>query len=74
MENTEDLIGTEAIEKIKNLLDNNKLAMMATKLDGMPFSVCPMTTQEIDEHGKLWFFTGKNSEHYRELKRDNELS
>ncbi len=73
METTEDLIGKDAIDKIAKLLDNNKLAMMATKLDSMPFSVCPMTTQEIDSTGKLWFFTGKDSEHYRELQKDERL-
>ncbi|WP_047546446.1 pyridoxamine 5'-phosphate oxidase family protein [Psychroserpens sp. Hel_I_66] len=73
MEKQQNLIGQEAIEKIRGFLDNNKLAMMATKLDSRPFSVCPMTTQEIDEDGKLWFFTGKNSEHYRQLEKDNRL-
>nr|WP_321222824.1 pyridoxamine 5'-phosphate oxidase family protein [uncultured Psychroserpens sp.] len=70
---SQDLIGQEAISKIAALLDNNKLAMMATKLDSMPFSVCPMTTQEIDNTGKLWFFTGKSSEHYKYLQKDNRL-
>lgn len=73
MNTSEDLIGQEAIDKISALLDHNKLAMMATKLDSMPFSVCPMTTQEIDNNGELWFFTGKNSEHYKELQKDNRL-
>lgn len=73
MKDEQNLIGKEAIDKIAKLLDNNKLAMMATKLDSMPFSVCPMTTQEIDEHGKLWFFTGKDSDHFRQLEKDNRL-
>ncbi|WP_179344924.1 pyridoxamine 5'-phosphate oxidase family protein [Winogradskyella ursingii] len=67
------LIGKEAIKKIETLLSNNQLAMMATKLSTMPFSVCPMTTQEIDKNGKLWFFTAKDSEHNREIKQDNRL-
>ena len=73
MADTQNLIGNEAIEKIRELLDHNQLAMMATKLNSMPFSVCPMTTQEIDSKGKLWFFTPKDSDHYRNLEVDNRL-
>ncbi|MGB3605790.1 MAG: pyridoxamine 5'-phosphate oxidase family protein [Psychroserpens sp.] len=73
MKSEQNLIGKDAIKKIEALLDNNKLAMMSTKLTSMPFSVCPMTTQEIDDQGKLWFFTGKDSEHFRELEKDNRL-
>nr|WP_321226378.1 pyridoxamine 5'-phosphate oxidase family protein [uncultured Psychroserpens sp.] len=73
MKNEENLIGKDAIQKIEAILDNNKLAMMSTKLTSMPFSVCPMTTQEIDENGKLWFFTGKDSDHFRQLEKDNRL-
>lgn len=63
----------ESLQKIRELLQNTRICMMATNLEKIPFSVCPMTFQEIDEQGNLWFFTPKNSDHFRDIEKDNRV-
>lgn len=63
----------EGLQKMRALLQNTRVFMMATNLEKIPFSVCPMTLQEMDERGDLWFFTPKNSDHFRDIERDNRV-
>ncbi|MGB5556030.1 MAG: pyridoxamine 5'-phosphate oxidase family protein, partial [Flavobacteriaceae bacterium] len=44
-----------------------------TNLEKIPFSICPMTLQEMDEKGDLWFFTGRNSDHFKNIENDNRV-
>ena len=61
------------LEKIRSLIDEVKVVMMATRLDKIPFSVCPMTLQEIDKQGDLWFFSSKESSHFDDIEYDNRV-
>lgn len=61
------------IQKIRELIKGNRVFMMATNLDKTPFSVCPMTLQEMDDQGDLWFFSPKNSEHFKDIEKDNRV-
>ena len=63
----------EALRKMKNLIEASKVVMFATRLDKTPFSVCPMTLQEIDEQGDLWFFSSKESGHFNDIEYDNRV-
>lgn len=67
MKNTED------IKKIKSLIDTPNVVMMATRLQKIPFSVCPMTIQELDEQGDIWFISSKNSGHFKDIEHDNKV-
>jgi general stress protein 26 len=61
------------LQKMRSLLDMSKIVMMATNLQKTPFSICPMTLQEMDEQGDLWFFSNKESSHFKDITRDNKV-
>ncbi|MEW4924656.1 pyridoxamine 5'-phosphate oxidase family protein [Algibacter sp. 2305UL17-15] len=63
----------ERIEKMRSLIAVPKIVMLATRLDKIPFSVCPMTLQRIDEQGDIWFFSSKNSSHFKDIEYDNRV-
>jgi len=63
----------EGIEKIRSLVEASKVVMLATRLDEIPFSVCPITLQEIDKQGNIWFFSSKDSGHFNDIEFDNRV-
>lgn len=63
----------EAIEKLKELAEDAKICMMSTKLDQHPSPSRPMTLQEVDENGVLWFLSGKDSDKNYELKKGKKI-
>ncbi|HEA19783.1 hypothetical protein LCGC14_1014650 [marine sediment metagenome] len=73
MENSNDTKNQEGLRKLRELLKDTKITMMATNLQKVPFSICPMTLQQMDEQGDLWFFTAKDSDHFREIENDNRV-
>ncbi|WP_338358614.1 pyridoxamine 5'-phosphate oxidase family protein [Yeosuana marina] len=73
MSNKNNTKDERKLEKIRNLIDDAKVVMMATRLDKIPFSVCPMTLQEIDQQGDFWFFSSKESSHFADIEYDNRV-
>lgn len=73
MSNKNNTKDERKLEKIKSLIDEAKVVMMATRLDKIPFSVCPMMLQEIDKQGDLWFFSSKESSHFADIEHDNRV-
>lgn len=73
MINTDYIKDGNGLQKMRQLLENTRVFMMATNLKKVPFSVCPMTLQEMDEQGNLWFFTPKNSDHFKDIEKDNRV-
>jgi len=63
----------KGISKIRDFLMEPKIVMMATALEKIPFSVCPMTIQQVDAQGDLWFFSAKDSDHFKDIERDNRV-
>lgn len=68
-----DLSKNEGIIKIKKIISGCTVGMMATNLVKIPFSVCPMTTLEIDDQANLLFFSNRNSDHYKDINNDNRV-
>lgn len=73
MKNTTVTKDGKGLQKIRALLQDTRISMMATNLEKIPFSICPMTLQEMDKQGNLWFFTSKNSDHFRNIEKDNRV-
>ncbi len=69
----ENYYNKEAIEKLKELAEDARICMMSTYLDKRPLSVRPMTLQEVDKNGIMWFISGKDSDKNYEIKKDAEL-
>jgi len=68
---TKNLSNTDARKKIKEMAESIDYTMMATDLDNKPFHVVPMSTKEVDEAGNIWFLSNKNSEHNKNIEREN---
>lgn len=62
-----------ANDQLRRIVKKSKIFMMATNLRKVPFSVCPMTLQQMDKQGDLWFITPKNSDHFRAIEDDNRV-
>lgn len=63
----------KGLQKMWDLITTPKIVMMATRLDKIPFSICPMTLQEMDEQGDLWFISSKESDHFKDIDTDNRV-
>lgn len=72
MENTKTR--EEAIEKLNDLIEDINFAMLTTvDTDGVLRSR-PMSTQEAEFDGTLWFFTSDNTHKIEEIERDNRVN
>lgn len=69
MENTRQ----ESIEKLKGMVEGIDFAMLTT-IAGNKFRSRPMSTQEMDENGDIWFFTSDNTHKVEEIEADNRVS
>jgi general stress protein 26 len=48
-------------------------AMLITKLGERPFHAIPMSTKKVDESGNIWFLSGKDSNHNRNILVDSQV-
>lgn len=62
----------ESIEKIKELTEGIDFCMLTT-LDGGHLRSRPMSTQEFEFDGELWFFTSDNTHKIEEIEKDNRV-
>jgi general stress protein 26 len=72
MENTKNLNANEGVEKLKELVTAINICLFSTNLkgnDGATFR--PMSAQEVDDEGNIWFFSDINSDKNREVQEDN---
>lgn len=74
MSNTNNLKGHEGIKKLKNLVEDIKICLFCTNLKTDDGSTArPMSAQEVDQEGNLWFFSGIDSDKNREIKQDKHV-
>ncbi|HTI58019.1 pyridoxamine 5'-phosphate oxidase family protein [Mucilaginibacter sp.] len=70
-ENIENLEGTAAIDKIKELVGKTSTCFFCSNIKtGIPFSTRPMSVQKVDDDGNLWFLSADDSNKDMELKTD----
>lgn len=69
MENTRQ----ESIEKFKKLTESIDFCMLTT-INGGQLRSRPMSTQEMDENGDLWFFTSDQTHKVDEIQADNRVN
>lgn len=64
----------EGIEKIKSIVNKIDICMMCTfqQEDGGLLTV-PMSRQEVDEEGNIWFLFSADSGTFRNLKQDGRI-
>ena len=68
----ENLVGKEAIKKIKQLVDKNGTCFFGTHTnEGGPLTVRPMAVQKVDDEGSFWFLSSVDSNKNEEIKTDD---
>lgn len=73
MGDVKDLSSKEAIEKLQELATDADICMFVTNLSHAPFSARPMSTQEVDEAGNIWFMSREGSEKNTDIEMDNHV-
>lgn len=63
----------EAIEKFKKLTEGIDFCMLTT-INGGQLRSRPMSTQEMDENGDLWFFTSDETHKVDEIEKDERVN
>jgi general stress protein 26 len=63
----------ESIEKLKGLVEDIDFAMLTT-FAANKLRSRPMSTQEMDEDGNLWFFTSDQTHKVDEIEADNRVN
>lgn len=72
MENTKNLKANEGVEKLKELVTAINICLFSTHLKRNDAAMYrPMSAQEVDAEGNIWFFSGIDSDKNREIKQDN---
>ncbi|RZJ67131.1 MAG: general stress protein [Flavobacterium sp.] len=72
-DNYKDLFDKEAIAKIKELAEDINICMFCTELSQRPVPTRPMSIQEVDEQGNIWFISSAKSNKNFEIKHDDEV-
>ncbi len=67
------MLGQEAIEKLRKLAEGIDFCMFCTRIDKQPIASTPMSIQEVDDEGNLWFLADKNGEKYHNILSDDRV-
>lgn len=70
-ENRADLNGEEAVRKIKEIVEKAQTCFFCTSIvTGDSSGARPMSVQQVDDAGNLWFLSADDSHKNEELARD----
>jgi general stress protein 26 len=69
----ENKTATDGVVKLKDLAEGIDFCMFCTALNTQPLEVSPMSVQEVDEDGNIWFLASKESEKYKNISADNKV-
>lgn len=72
--NHQDLLGSQAGRKIKELAEKAGTCYLCTNIaTGKPIQVRPMAPQKVDEHGRFWFLSASDSHKNLHIQADNAV-
>lgn len=69
-DNYEALQSEIAIAKIRELVNKASSCFFCTRLGNKPFATRPMSVQEVDEQGNLWFLSASDSHKNADINQD----
>ena len=73
-DNFENLQGTEAVKKIKELTGKAPSCFFCTEIEtGKPFITRPMSVQKVDDDVSLWFLSSNDSHKNDEIQNDSAV-
>jgi general stress protein 26 len=70
----ETITQADGVRKVAELIKGIKFAMMTTVSDDGRLYSRPMTTQETEFDGDVWFFTADDTEKVRDLKESPQVN
>jgi len=71
-DNFKNLIGQEALDKLKLLAEKGGSCFFCTKIQtGQHFSTRPMAPEKVDDDGNFWFLSANDSHKNKELEQDS---
>lgn len=73
MSEIKDLHGEEAIAKLTELVNDIRICMFCTFAHHDHFETRPMATQQVDDKGRLWFLSDKESDKNNDIKKDRNV-
>ena len=68
-----DLIGKNAVRKMKELVMDIDFCMLGSQLGTQPPHTIPMSTKDVDDMGNIYFLSGRDSDHNQHIKSDPGL-
>ena len=71
--NLENLAGMPAVEKIRKIAEGARSCLFGTMRAGQPLEVRPMAVQKVDEAGRIWFLSGRDSNKNHRLEHDSHV-
>ena len=72
---TENLHQQEAIDKLKDMVDKIDIGMLCSFVSESDYPhAIPMSRQEVDEDGNIWFLFSSESETHRNIQKNNKVS
>ncbi|HEY4055594.1 MAG TPA: pyridoxamine 5'-phosphate oxidase family protein, partial [Kofleriaceae bacterium] len=72
--NHENLVGPEAVEKIRELVGKSGTCFFCTDIArDRAIPTRPMSIQEVDDQGRLWFLSASDSSQNKEIERDAKV-
>ncbi|HSI74353.1 MAG TPA: pyridoxamine 5'-phosphate oxidase family protein [Lunatimonas sp.] len=74
MSGIENISNREAINKLKQLVEEIDICLFCTNLKKDDGETCrPMSSQKVCEEGNIWFFSEVGSIKNREIEQDNQV-
>jgi len=73
MGNFKDNHKAESVKKLKELAESIDICMFCTKLDQLPITARPMSCNQVDDDGNLWFISNARSNKNFEIKQDDKV-
>ncbi len=73
MGDIKNLADKAAVEKIKDLAKAADIAILVTNLSNVPLSSRPMSTQDVDDEGNIWFISKDESHKNEDIINDSRV-
>ncbi len=72
---TENLKSKEAIEKLQTMVNSIDIGMLCTRPDSKGnIHTVPMSRQEVDDEGNIWFLFSAESESHQNLQKNSKVT
>jgi general stress protein 26 len=68
-----NLLEGPAIKKLKQIAMDAEVALFSTNILTIPLSTRPMTTQDVDDEGNIWFMSRSDSDKNKDIANDTRV-